>query len=247
MKGYGIGGARTSRTSTPSSRNTCASTSPSRTGSRPTPSTPPAFQCWTSIQQNYGCATCLTMACSGDQLLPCACEVDIAGVTGMYALALASGNAAAIVDWNNNYGEDRDKCVAQHCGNYPKSFFARPVQVSNLSVLSTVIDPELLLRRHRRQGGARAVHLPALLDRRPERPDSRLRGRRPVHRRSVQHARVDRGVPGAEPAEAAQVHLQAGLRAPLRAGAIPGAPASSTRPPPPTSAGTCTCMNSRRA
>ncbi len=101
------------------------------------------IQCWTSIQQNYGCATCLTMAMLGDKLLPCACEVDIAGVLGMYALALASGNAAAIVDWNNNYGTERDKCVAQHCGNYPKSFFARPVQVSNLSVLSTVVDPEL--------------------------------------------------------------------------------------------------------
>ena len=101
------------------------------------------FQCWTSIQQNYGCATCLTMSMLGDQLLPCACEVDIAGVVGMYALALASGNAAAIVDWNNNYGDERDKCVAQHCGNYPKSFFARPIQVSNLSVLSTVFDPEL--------------------------------------------------------------------------------------------------------
>lgn len=100
------------------------------------------IQCWTSIQQNYGCATCLSMAMLGDQLLPCACEVDVAGVTGMYALALASGNAAAIVDWNNNYGDQRDKCVAQHCGNYPKSFFARPVRVSNLSVLSTVMDPE---------------------------------------------------------------------------------------------------------
>ena len=100
------------------------------------------FQCWTSIQQNYGCATCLTMAMLGDQLVPCACEVDIAGVVSMYALALASGNAAAIVDWNNNYGADRDKCVAQHCGNYPKNFLGRGVEVDNLSVLSTVLDPE---------------------------------------------------------------------------------------------------------
>lgn len=100
------------------------------------------IQCWTSIQQNYGCATCLTMAMMGDQLLPCACEVDVAGVTGMYALVLASGNAAAIVDWNNNYGDERNKCVAQHCGNYPRSFLGRPVEVDNLSVLSTVMDPE---------------------------------------------------------------------------------------------------------
>jgi len=100
------------------------------------------IQCWTSIQQNYGCATCLTMAMMGDKLLPCACEVDVAGVTAMYALLLATGNAAAIVDWNNNYGTDRNKCVAQHCGNYPKSFIGRDVEVDNLSVLSTVLDPE---------------------------------------------------------------------------------------------------------
>ena len=100
------------------------------------------IQCWTSIQQNYGCATCLTMAMMGDKLLPCACEVDVAGVTAMYALLLATGNAAAIVDWTNNYGTDRNKCVAQHCGNYPKSFIGRDVEVDNLSVLSTVLDPE---------------------------------------------------------------------------------------------------------
>jgi L-fucose isomerase-like protein len=100
------------------------------------------IQCWTSIQQNHGCATCLTMAMMGDQLLPCACEVDVAGVTSMYALVLASGNAAAIVDWNNNYGTDRNKCVAQHCGNYPKRFVGGPVEVDTLNVLSTVLDPE---------------------------------------------------------------------------------------------------------
>jgi L-fucose isomerase-like protein len=60
----------------------------------------------------------------------------------MYALVLASGNAAAIVDWNNNYADDRNKCVAQHCGNYPKSFIGAPIQVDNLSVLGTVLGEE---------------------------------------------------------------------------------------------------------
>ena len=101
------------------------------------------FQCWTSIQQNYGCATCLTMSMMSDQLIPCACEVDVAGVIAMYALVLATGNPAAIVDWNNNYAEDRNKCVAQHCGNYPKGFVGKPVQISNLSVLGSVLGEEL--------------------------------------------------------------------------------------------------------
>lgn len=101
------------------------------------------LQCWTSIQQNFGCATCLTMSMMGDRLLPCACEVDIAGVTAMYALMLATGQAAAIVDWNNNYGRDRNKCVAQHCGNYPKSFVGKQVEIANLSVLGSVLGEEI--------------------------------------------------------------------------------------------------------
>jgi len=81
------------------------------------------IQCWTSIQQNLGCAACLTMSMMSDGLRPCACEVDVAGVTAMYALVLASGNAAAIVDWNNNYGNDPDKGVVFHCSNLPKDIF----------------------------------------------------------------------------------------------------------------------------
>ena len=41
----------------------------------------------------------------------------------MYALALASGAPPAILDWNNNYADETDKCVCTHCANYPKSFF----------------------------------------------------------------------------------------------------------------------------
>ena len=101
------------------------------------------FQCWTSLQQNFGCAACLTMSMMSNQLIPCACEVDIAGVTSMYALTLATGNPAAIADWNNNYARERNKCVLQHCGNYPKGLAGRSVQISNLSVLGSVLGEEL--------------------------------------------------------------------------------------------------------
>jgi L-fucose isomerase-like protein len=100
------------------------------------------IQCWTSIQQNYGCAACLTMSMLGERLIPCACEVDIAGVLSMYALVLASGNPAAILDWNNNYAEDRGKCVCTHCSNYPRGFMGGPVEISNLDVLGKTLGPE---------------------------------------------------------------------------------------------------------
>ena len=100
------------------------------------------IQCWTSVQENYGCAACLTMSMLGEKLMPCACEMDVAGVVSMYALALASRNPAAILDWNNNYGDDRDKCACTHCSNYPKSFINNPVEISNLDVLGASLGEE---------------------------------------------------------------------------------------------------------
>ena len=94
-----------------------------------------AVQCWTSIQTHYGCATCTAMSMMGDRLLPSACEVDIAGAVSMYALTLASGKASALVDWNNNFGEDRDMCVVTHCSNYLRSFMGAPIEISNLDIL----------------------------------------------------------------------------------------------------------------
>ncbi|MBM4025806.1 MAG: fucose isomerase [Planctomycetes bacterium] len=100
-------------------------------------------QCWTSLPQNHGCAACLTMSMMSDALRPCACEVDVTGVLAMYALVLASGNAAAIVDWNNNYGDDRNKCVTQHCSNYPRSFFGTDnIEISTLDVLGRALGAE---------------------------------------------------------------------------------------------------------
>lgn len=61
-----------------------------------------AIQCWDSLEQNYGCAACVTMSMLGEKLIPAACEVDIAGAVSMYALTLASQHQSALLDWNNN-------------------------------------------------------------------------------------------------------------------------------------------------
>jgi L-fucose isomerase-like protein len=59
-----------------------------------------------------------------NELMSSACEVDICGVIGMHALQLASQTPSALLDWNNNYGDDPDKAVCFHCSNLPKHFFA---------------------------------------------------------------------------------------------------------------------------
>jgi L-fucose isomerase-like protein len=57
-----------------------------------------------------------------ENMLPSACEVDVTGTLTMYAMQLASGSPSALVDWNNNYAADENKCVLFHCGNWAKSF-----------------------------------------------------------------------------------------------------------------------------
>ena len=95
-----------------------------------------AVQCWDSVEANYGCATCLSMSLMGDRDgKPSACEADVAGAVSMLALTLATGEPAALLDWNNNYGQDRSMCVATHCSNFPRSFMASPQKISELDVL----------------------------------------------------------------------------------------------------------------
>jgi L-fucose isomerase-like protein len=82
-----------------------------------------AIQCWTSLEEFFGVVPCTVMSMMSDNLLSSACEVDICGVVGMHALRLASETPSALLDWNNNYGNDPDKAVCFHCSNLPKHFF----------------------------------------------------------------------------------------------------------------------------
>ncbi|MGH7593035.1 MAG: L-fucose/L-arabinose isomerase family protein [Gemmatimonadales bacterium] len=82
-----------------------------------------AVQCWTSLEEFFGVVPCTLMSMMSNDLLPSACEVDVCGTLSMYALALASESPSALLDWNNNYGDDPDKAVCFHCSNLPKHFF----------------------------------------------------------------------------------------------------------------------------
>lgn len=100
-----------------------------------------ALQCWTSIQKNYGINACTLMSMMSNQLMPSACETDITGVVSMYALQLASNFPGALVDWNNNYADDPDRCVFFHCGNWAKSFVP-DIEIKTAPILGTTIGEE---------------------------------------------------------------------------------------------------------
>ena len=100
-----------------------------------------AIQCWTSLQQNYGCNVCTSMSMMSENMLPSACEVDVTGTLTMYAMQLASGSPSALVDWNNNYADDDTKCVLFHCGNWAKSFLP-DIKISTAPILGTTVGVE---------------------------------------------------------------------------------------------------------
>jgi L-fucose isomerase-like protein len=82
-----------------------------------------AIQCWTALEEFYGVVPCCLMSMMSNNLLPSACETDIAGLVGMYVLQAASGQPAALLDWNNNFDGQPNKGVVFHCSNLPKAFF----------------------------------------------------------------------------------------------------------------------------
>ena len=102
-----------------------------------------AIQCWTSMEKYYGVVPCMLMSMMSNALMPSACETDIAGLVGMYALVLASGKPSAIVDWNNNYGSDPDKGVVFHCSNLPKDVFVQDApQMDYQAIIAGTVGAE---------------------------------------------------------------------------------------------------------
>jgi L-fucose isomerase-like protein len=101
-----------------------------------------AVQCWTSIEEYLGIVPCTVMSMMSEQLIPSACEVDILGTLSMYALTLASETPSALLDWNNNYGDNPDKAVCFHCSNLPKHFFREGVKMDYQLIIAGTVGKQ---------------------------------------------------------------------------------------------------------
>jgi L-fucose isomerase-like protein len=93
------------------------------------------------MQENFGCNACTLMSMMSQSFMPSACEVDVTGAVSMYAMQLAGATPAALVDWNNNYADDEDKCVLFHCGNWAKCFLPK-IKISNAPILGSTLGVE---------------------------------------------------------------------------------------------------------
>ena len=88
-----------------------------------------ALRCWIELEQELGVAPCVIVSELNDRGIPAACELDVCNAVPMTALSLAGGGPATCLDWNNNYGDDPDKCILFHCGPVPQALMAGKGQV----------------------------------------------------------------------------------------------------------------------
>ncbi len=98
-----------------------------------------ALRCWVEMQRQLGVSPCVLLSEMNERGIPAACEVDVGNAVTMRALALASGDVAACLDWNNNYGGEPDKCILFHCGPVPQSMMKGRGQVADHAILANAV------------------------------------------------------------------------------------------------------------
>jgi L-fucose isomerase-like protein len=98
-----------------------------------------ALRCWLEMQQQLGISACVVLGELNNRGVPAACEVDVGNAIAMRALHLASGKPAACLDWNNNYGEDEDKCILFHCGPVPRELMVDRGRIADHAILANEV------------------------------------------------------------------------------------------------------------
>ncbi len=94
-----------------------------------------AIRCWLELQEQLGISPCVLVSQMNDRGIPAACEVDVGNAVMMHALHLASGDVCTCLDWNNNYGDDPEKCILFHCGSAPQGMMTERGHVVDHAML----------------------------------------------------------------------------------------------------------------
>ncbi|NIA16518.1 MAG: hypothetical protein GWP08_20855 [Nitrospiraceae bacterium] len=98
-----------------------------------------ALRCWLELQEQLGISPCVLLGELNDRGIAAACEVDVANAVAMHALSRASDGPSTCLDWNNNYGDDDDKCILFHCGPVPPSMMTCKGTISDHAILANAV------------------------------------------------------------------------------------------------------------
>ena len=68
-----------------------------------------ALRCWNEMETYLRICPCVLLSELNDRGIVASCEIDVCSAVTMRAMSLSSQGATAVLDWNNNYGEDENK------------------------------------------------------------------------------------------------------------------------------------------
>jgi len=98
-----------------------------------------AIRCWLEMQKQLKVSPCVLLSEMNDRRVAAACEVDLGNAVTMRALSLASGDVATCLDWNNNFGDEEDKCILFHCGPVPQTMMTSKGLITDHSILANAV------------------------------------------------------------------------------------------------------------
>lgn len=98
------------------------------------------IRCWNEMETILRVCPCVLLSELNDRGIAASCEIDLCSALTMRAMQLASEKPTAVLDWNNNYGEETDKAVLFHCGPVAQTLMTAKGQVTDHKMFSKA-DP----------------------------------------------------------------------------------------------------------
>ena len=95
------------------------------------------LRCWNELETILRVCPCVLLSELNDRGIPASCEIDMCSALTMKAMYLASEEPTAVLDWNNNYGDDENKVILFHCG---------PVAQSLMTAKGTVTEHKMFAK-----------------------------------------------------------------------------------------------------
>lgn len=84
-----------------------------------------SLRCWNEMEQILRVCPCVLLSELNDRGIVASCEIDLCSAITMRGMALASEEPTAVLDWNNNYGDDENKVILFHCGPVAQSLMTQ--------------------------------------------------------------------------------------------------------------------------
>ena len=83
-----------------------------------------ALRCWNEMETYLHICPCVLLSELNDRGIAASCEIDMCSAITMRAMSLAGESPSAVLDWNNNFGDDENKVILFHCGPVAQSLMA---------------------------------------------------------------------------------------------------------------------------